>query len=148
MNPREIKFRGISVMDEKFCYGFLTEKQSGNRHIGFHGHYNEAYQHQLVRQNSVGQFTGLLDKNGIEIYEGDIVEIKTTIRNYDDDDMLNPRFYRVRQHEDIKSLHVIDFIKGTFRAKHKDGVRRSLCVINESCIEVIGNIHQNPELLT
>lgn len=71
------------------------------------------------------QFTGLLDKNGKEIWEGDIIEM-------DDREYGEGR---------PKNLRVVDFEDGSFTTN-----TWSKSDIQEWC-EVIGNIYSNPELL-
>ncbi|MDD5551279.1 MAG: YopX family protein [Candidatus Omnitrophica bacterium] len=69
------------------------------------------------------QFTGLLDKNGKEIYEGDI-----TTTEWEDE-------------EDKKE---VVFWQGCFCHKREDGNGH---IFNPKKIEVIGNIYENPELM-
>ncbi|RRA87677.1 YopX family protein [Streptococcus agalactiae] len=73
------------------------------------------------------QSTGMLDKNGVEIFDGDIVKLRYTISS------------------DFKLFKVNQFRGGSWRI---DNRRRGsdLWLRNEDC-EVIGNIHENPELL-
>ncbi|MCB2830335.1 hypothetical protein K3N62_09920 [Streptococcus dysgalactiae subsp. dysgalactiae] len=73
------------------------------------------------------QSTGLFDKNGVEIFEDDVVKLKYTIAN------------------DLEFFKVNQFRGGAWRI---DNSRRGsgLWLRNEDC-EVIGNIHENPELL-
>ncbi|RRA73801.1 hypothetical protein D5F89_01580 [Streptococcus agalactiae] len=73
------------------------------------------------------QSTGMLDKNGVEIFDGDIVKLRYTISS------------------DFELFKVNQFRGGPWRI---DNRRREayLWLRKEDC-EVIGNIHENPELL-
>ncbi|HEO6600953.1 hypothetical protein B7935_03170 [Streptococcus agalactiae] len=73
------------------------------------------------------QSTGMLDKTGVEIFDGDIVKLRYTISS------------------DFELFKVNQFRGGSWRI---DNRRRGsdLWLRNEDC-EVIGNIHENPELL-
>ena len=74
----------------------------------------------------VEQFTGLTDKNGVEIYEGDIV-------NFDDGDGW------------VVGTEVVKFKHGAFSIACEDN--DMFLFTEDRIIEVIGNIHENHELL-
>jgi len=78
------------------------------------------------------QYTGLKDKNGKEIYEGDIVK---TIDNWDK--------YGMQAGE----INQVYFNAGGFRLKPKDKNRLGFWIEDGKDVEVIGNIHENPELI-
>ena len=90
-----------------------------------------------VHPESVGQYTGLKDKNGKEIYEGDIVNFNDfdSLRTggYTEDNILNG---------EVKFLYggwIVDTEIGQYELHN---VRE-----NDEEVEVIGNIYENPELL-
>lgn len=128
---REILFRGkpLGKLHGKFIYGSLGVIDTDLCAI-YHYHCFEfkADEMQLVDIGTVGQYTGLTDKNGKKIFEGDIVE----------------RFWFGRKH-----IYRIDYDNNIASFIGKD-----ICGLNftsfdyDACeFEVIGNIYDNPELL-
>lgn len=123
---REIKFRGIKYSDSKFLYGYLAKHKKDPIIV------NDVFQDNgydfvfnFVLPETVGQFTGLKDKNGAEIYEGDIFHCNKV--NY---------ILKFNQVGGAYTVHKI--------GDEKD--ERFLFHCNDQ-IEIIGNIHENPELL-
>jgi uncharacterized phage protein (TIGR01671 family) len=88
-------------------------------------------------ENILRQYTGLNDKNGIEIYEGDILSVN--YRSYRDDE------------EKIINLPVIfcdgNFGLGVSLALDEYPGHISTDITDSELIEVIGNIYENPEII-
>lgn len=102
-------------------------------------------EHYEVDPDTVGQFTGLLDKNGKEVYEGDIV------RDYIGNCIYVFKFGTISH--TVKSKLTDQLNDVTFTGFYVDipGVGSELLLwssVRECEIEVIGNVHDTPDLLT
>ena len=133
---REIKFRGkvriegvpilgtCPIGDGEWIYGDLHLKCKYP-----HIHFGPGIK-APIDINTIGQYTGLKDANGKEIYEGDIVRYRLTDERY----KKNPRYSNLPIHYDERQAR---FEAGNI---YWDTLRSGK-------VEVIGNIHDNPELI-
>lgn len=94
--------------------------------------------YQILPQ-TVGQFTGLPDKSGTKIFEGDVVHVNYTLLYRESSSL-------IVQEKIIDYKAKVMFSKGRFHLKTFDGIEYELSG-DSSVREVIGNIHDNPELL-
>lgn len=128
MGIRTIKFRGKYLHgDEHWIYGSLQQPKDGCMLI-FPPEAPDSYDKYLINPETVGQFTGLHDKNGNEIYEGDILGKKDTpVRYIIEWDCISVSF-RLRS---LMPFQLMDL----------------MTAIGILGYEVIGNVHDNIALL-
>lgn len=134
---RTIKFRGKTI-DGTWIIGdfvrpnVILEDNDTNLSLGKLYLNNSS----IVIQESVGQFTGMFDEDGHEIYEGDIIKI---VEEFDDENVYTRN-------------GVVCFAEGIFELQDKNGKHFDYLgwlMHNEDItkLEVVGNIHDNKNLL-
>lgn len=122
---REIKFRFFAHGKMLYDWELLTHKEWGIQTINNVLSAN-TFKMELVK---IMQYTGLTDKNGKEIYEGDIVKDLAVLPEDEERDYIS----------------VVEFKWGSFLIYDKE--KEKYNTVAHSTLEVIGNIYENPELL-
>ena len=143
---RTIKFRGKALITGKWIYGgfhkhivftpaIYPSKEEAQKDIEKHTHYliiSDTFSDYCMQRNiqatevapeTVGQFTGLHDKKGKEIYEGDILKVDW-----------------------MRSLAYVEYHRDSIMVYSCNSIGRYLGEVAGDCT-VVGNIHDNPELL-
>ena len=128
---RVIKFRGKSLNTDNWVYGDLTQR--GKR----------MFVEYEVNPTTVGQFIGLFDKDGKEIYEGDIIR-KITKSGYPDnligEIVFQDGLFGIRN----DSLYGLPVLILVTESRWIDGNASGTSTYE---YEVIGNVYDNEELL-
>ena len=152
---REIKFRGKRLDGEGWAVGSYIEAELNNGIAHEIVPYKRGEPVVEVAPETVGQFTGLKDKNGRDIYDGDILRI-TEYENMAICLHLSKEEIEIACLEDCKYQQRDSFIGevvfsescffvgDTYLSAFHGDQRFSQPIFE---IEVIGNIHDNPELL-
>lgn len=127
----DIEFRGKRTDNGEWVYGYVCRYGwTGKENTYILPNYASALYSIEVNPETVGQYTGLKDKNGTKIFEGDIVDVLYDV-NY-----IGVATERIGVFEVVHN--------GCFMGQ-KGGVRYHF-IPSDECT-VIGNIYDNPELL-
>lgn len=113
---REIKFRGKNKFYDNWFYGYLTKEKDK---YFITGNSSDFYQ---IDPKTISQYTGLKDKNGKEVYEGDIFHLG-----------------------DPNITYAVVYFDTAFRGKQTASSSYVGLEGWKDCIEVIGNIYESEE---
>ena len=121
---RDIVFRGKDMKGKAWHYGYLDATANKDT-VVIH---TDGLLPCEVQPDTVGEFTGLTDMYGKNIFEGDIVRMRAWRRE---------RIGVVRW----------DDVNPSFCIKTQDDIEYDFVKCGEAELEIIGNIHDNPELI-
>lgn len=145
---REILFKGKSLKDSEWTEGYYCRYGwTGKEKDYIIPDYASALWGVEVESNTVGQFTGLTDKNGTKIFEGDIVRIGRYFNNnfYTEDN------YVCKYDTNTASFKFYYIVPKDIADVNKYAILGDGATLSDMrcgfTIEVIGNIYDNPELL-
>ncbi len=148
---RTTKYRGRCANTGEWVYGDLIHDCNGKTFISITGYsalgtgFNCKYS---VDPDTVGQFTGLLDRNHEEIYEGDILQGRSYLYGYQlekGEQFDYCGFVEWPEQCDVGLQWMLKDLEQKGSWALRQTVHRNR--INFSTGEIIGNIHDNPELL-
>ena len=126
---RTIKFRGKSILTDEWFYGDLVYSADRKRTTILVNN-KDSYDECEVAPDTIGQFIGLYDRNGKEIYEGDILH-----------------------RDDNNRLYAVTFESGMFYASVEEcnegffGGFLLRTITEDGKCKIVGNIFDNSELL-
>lgn len=139
---RHIKFRGKRKDTNEWVYGSVAYRLGNhpciivNEPVKFpNGKMEDDFvYYDYIYEDSIGQFTGLLDANGKDIYEGDIVKFRVL------DDTISENVWK-------EYIYEVSFCNGCFCTYGTPLIKGKWKGYDTVNVKIIGNIHDTPELL-
>lgn len=127
---REILFKAKKTIDGEWIEGYMYRlSEEHHPFIMLKDRFGEGYE---VDESTVCQYTGLTDKNGCKIWEGDVCDRHEKY----------PEIVKYRQGD-----YVLDYSYAFGKDSGFNYCNLGFYVCERGCVEVIGNIFDNPELL-
>lgn len=148
---RQIKFRG-KTKDGRWLYGDILQLNNSFRIAPHDGNWHDfmppksalgtpSIKYEVIPE-TISQFTGLLDKDGKEIYEGDIVMWGHLNDGWSDETPHRKAIVKL-----FPDLHFLAFTKTEFGNPHTFHYGSFAYKDTHKYLEIIGNTFDNPELL-
>ena len=142
---REILFRGKRVNNGEWKYGSCVEQYGSTQIYLRDGDDEDGLDRYHVNPSTVGQFTGLTDRNGAKIFEGDIIRWHDNTELSVGGQIAEVCFGRYKDADcAFSDIYSIGYY---IRMPGKECV--TICWLDEykNYFDIIGNAHDNPELL-
>lgn len=128
---REIEFRAKGLYKDRWYYGYYVEHKRSMQNYIIDLDEEVMNTEHLVDKNTLGQYTGIKDKNGTKIFEGDIVK-----GNFPYAKIGKIIWDKKRCGMYVKPISI--FGRAAYDKYYK---------LNSCSLEVVGNIYDNPELV-
>lgn len=131
----EILFRGKRTNNGDWVYGDFAhgnERKSLRDSIFVYDSETQSFNDYEINPSTLGQYTGLTDKNGKRIFDGDIVKAQ--------DEILGSPFCD-------GMIGKVVYDEAAYFVEPKDPMNSQWLYDECAVYEIIGNIHDNPELL-
>lgn len=136
---REILFRGkdfSGVINHSWCFGSLDTTEDDRAIIIYLDRFGNKCR-ITVNPKTVGQYTGLKDKNGTKIFDGDIVLVP----------YIDPIFKCTWNDTSPCEWAIVKHCNGMFYVEYIESGDKFTLSAMDGYMKIIGNIYDNPELL-
>ena len=152
---KEYKFRGKKASNGEWVYGYLAEIATDWDFYNGHGLPIE-YSKVIIETNlltrpmttiapeTIGQYTGLKDKNGTKIYEGDILKHHSLTEQMQKD-LLHQIIGKAVKEKGM--TYIVGKMNNGYLDEEIKTTNYKALLLSPELFEIIGNIHENPELM-